>query len=1036
MEQHFKKVVHNVSHRWDDLARELGFTENEIKGIRTDQPDQDHGCREVLDRWGNREGREATLQVLKQALIDINERLTAESLEVDMEKLIDKVVRYVSRKWDDLARYLHFSLQEIEAIESMKPSPEHRCIEMMHRWRSREGRGATVQVLKQALIDIDERLTAESLEDFQLTLERIFSRLGKTDVRKLLRVWSARTGQQERAGIERPQDLMRAMEKSGHIATDDLGMLERDMMAAGISFPVIVRDIQGVSDKFQHPRISEATVGPVGGEVEIPGFVKLVVPQGVLQRETTITVSTVDIPGILRGEEGVSWTSGYPWSLGKNACPRELLDQVLFSPAVEVNLHGARLSGPVELETWRPPGSEGMECVILKHHDGEGWKDITATTLHHIGYTKQYEDAVEFHVVCRDQSVTAYEEMYPHDFTECGTNDAECDLYDRDRIEVAVTLDGADVTEYFDNVVTKVSHKWDDLARQLGSRTRNEIKEIRASEPDDEHRCRKVLESWRNKMGKEASVQILKQALVAIDECQEMEMAMETFEEARLNQIGRAVGEEWERLGQELGLGKDVLDNIRRDVETQAALQMLKAWRTKTPHGPLHYLPQLEETLQNIGKPDLAKDVQESYKEYWNGLQITELSPHTYEDKNWSLRLPGEGKYLCRRTDLGVVTPYPLHVTYRSANWSDYTWPQEQGWMAVGPLFSIQCEDVEGPVDILLPHVLHLAEDTEITREDLKVVHVVGDSPELLPVTELTPSHAVTRFKKGSKFGVVGKKDKVWSVSRDCLLMAFRYSDDSDISTLKVYIVSNTKEMKQNLQENEEEWNFELCDFKTCQLAPGDAFYMKGTVTNGTSKEVKISPKRLIFEDTLNNNKFYEPFRVEVTVDIWMDNTSRLHLELLKETTDEANEAQPLSELTLGRYKRSRAAGASAQGGNIGKKSLSRKKIGKVAKCPQDDGAGPSGLSRQDVIKEVSHKWEDLARKLGFSENKIKGMRRSETDDDKRCREVLNWWRNKNGRKATLQILKQALIDIDEGWTAENLEDDVGGGESSISSDD
>ena len=54
-----------------------------------------------------------------------------------------------------------------------------------------------------------------------------------------------------------------------------------------------------------------------------------------------------------------------------------------------------------------------------------------------------------------------------------------------------------------------------------------------------------------------------------------------------------------------------------------------------------------------------------------------------------------------------MVTPYPLHVTYRSANWSD-NWQQVGEWMPVGPLFSIQCEDVEGPVDILLPHVLHV----------------------------------------------------------------------------------------------------------------------------------------------------------------------------------------------------------------------------------------------------------------------------------------------------------------------------------------
>ncbi|KAI8513083.1 hypothetical protein Bbelb_097220 [Branchiostoma belcheri] len=81
VQEYFDKVINGISHKWDDLARKLGFNENKINGIRTDQPDQDHRCREVLNRWRNREGRGATLQVLKQALIDIDERATAESLE-------------------------------------------------------------------------------------------------------------------------------------------------------------------------------------------------------------------------------------------------------------------------------------------------------------------------------------------------------------------------------------------------------------------------------------------------------------------------------------------------------------------------------------------------------------------------------------------------------------------------------------------------------------------------------------------------------------------------------------------------------------------------------------------------------------------------------------------------------------------------------------------------------------------------------------------------------------------------------------------
>ncbi|KAI8518997.1 hypothetical protein Bbelb_022540 [Branchiostoma belcheri] len=458
MELTFEKVIDSVSHKWKDLARKLGFSKNERKRIRTDEPDQERRCREMLWRWRSREGREATLQVLKQALIDIDERRTASRLTESLEEF-QLVLERMSSRLDktDVRKLLWVWSARTGNIES--DDSDIGKSDVADKWR-----------------------TVPTSSDFQLTLERIFSQLDKTDVRKLLRVWSARTGQQESAGIVRPQDLM----MSGHIATGNLGMLETDMMAAGISFPVIVRNIPGAPDKFKYPRTSEAPVGPEGGQVEIPGFVKLVVPQGVLQRETTITVSTVDIPDILRCDEGVSWTSCYPWSLGEDACPRGVLDQVLFSPAVKVNLHGARLSGPVELKTWRPPGSEGMECILLMHHDGEGWKDITATTLFHIdsdsitacwsafctlvfawvpagqheavqramvqalmsrtlecrfaGHIKPHEEGVEFHVVCRDQSVKT--DKYHDGFTECGTNYAQRSLYHRDNIDVSVTVDG------------------------------------------------------------------------------------------------------------------------------------------------------------------------------------------------------------------------------------------------------------------------------------------------------------------------------------------------------------------------------------------------------------------------------------------------------------------------------------------------------------------------------------------------------------------------------------------------------------------
>ncbi|XP_078572665.1 guanylate-binding protein 2-like [Branchiostoma floridae x Branchiostoma japonicum] len=80
---YFDIVIRGVSAEWDDLARWLGFTENDIKVIEAMKRDYDNRCREVLERWRNREGKAATLQALKRALININHKRTAEKLELE-----------------------------------------------------------------------------------------------------------------------------------------------------------------------------------------------------------------------------------------------------------------------------------------------------------------------------------------------------------------------------------------------------------------------------------------------------------------------------------------------------------------------------------------------------------------------------------------------------------------------------------------------------------------------------------------------------------------------------------------------------------------------------------------------------------------------------------------------------------------------------------------------------------------------------------------------------------------------------------------
>ncbi|XP_035659023.1 uncharacterized protein LOC118404132 isoform X2 [Branchiostoma floridae] len=78
------------------------------------------------------------------------------------------------------------------------------------------------------------------------------------------------------------------------------------------------------------------------------------------------------------------------------------------------------------------------------------------------------------------------------------------------------------------------------------------------------------------------------------------------------------------------------------------------------------------------------------------------------------------------------------------------------------------------------------------------------------------------------------------------------------------------------------------------------------------------------------------------------------------------------------------------------------------------------------VIKGASNKWEELADELGFDDNEIGVIRDLKRDDDRRCKEMLTRWRNRKGRDATLQVLKKALIDIDQAMVAQSLNGESG----------
>ncbi|XP_078582627.1 uncharacterized protein LOC144865656 [Branchiostoma floridae x Branchiostoma japonicum] len=266
IQKYFDKVIAEVSHKWDDLARKLGFNENEIKGIETLKSDHDRRCREMLHRWLNREGWEATLQVLKQALIDVEERLVAETLDGDIQKYFDKVITKVSHKWDDLARKLGFTENEIKGIETLKSDHDRRCREMLHRWLNREGWEATLQVLKQALIDVGERLVAETLDEVSNYFLFIKSRVS-SDWKDLAFNLGFATADVKNITQRNMDDESRCinMLEEWQRRTGDLATI--DVLMKALSDAALLDIVDGL--KKEYPELSKAPEPVASGSTEI-----------------------------------------------------------------------------------------------------------------------------------------------------------------------------------------------------------------------------------------------------------------------------------------------------------------------------------------------------------------------------------------------------------------------------------------------------------------------------------------------------------------------------------------------------------------------------------------------------------------------------------------------------------------------------------------------------------------------------------------------------------------------------------------------
>ncbi|XP_078696856.1 tumor necrosis factor receptor superfamily member 1A-like [Branchiostoma floridae x Branchiostoma belcheri] len=89
---------------------------------------------------------------------------------------------------------------------------------------------------------------------------------------------------------------------------------------------------------------------------------------------------------------------------------------------------------------------------------------------------------------------------------------------------------------------------------------------------------------------------------------------------------------------------------------------------------------------------------------------------------------------------------------------------------------------------------------------------------------------------------------------------------------------------------------------------------------------------------------------------------------------------------------------------------------------------GRQGVSKYfyDVAEDIpAEKWKDFARKLKIDEVKIGRIEAEEKGIVKECcMKVLHLWRMKNGRRATLEVLRKALDDAELGEIAENIKDE------------
>ncbi|XP_035665165.1 uncharacterized protein LOC118408456 [Branchiostoma floridae] len=121
MDNYFHVVVGNARDKWKEIGRRLGLSETDISAIdEEERGDTTEGCRKVLNKWRQMNGHNATVDVLKQAFIELERRDVVDLLEQADIHEADEGMHEAARRKAEL-RHSGPSLFIIHAGEDKEP---------------------------------------------------------------------------------------------------------------------------------------------------------------------------------------------------------------------------------------------------------------------------------------------------------------------------------------------------------------------------------------------------------------------------------------------------------------------------------------------------------------------------------------------------------------------------------------------------------------------------------------------------------------------------------------------------------------------------------------------------------------------------------------------------------------------------------------------------------------------------------------------------------------------------------------------------